>query len=135
MKYWYFYLPVLLALLPITLTTLIGALVGVVQALSSRKPAAKSPEIIPADKPAPPADAAPAAPKRGRGRPRKYPPADPAAPKRKRGRPRKNPPTAAAPAETIPADKPAPLTAAPALPTDLDPVVYTPEEFAALIAD
>ena len=73
------------------------------------------------------------------------------APKRKRGRPRKNPPKqrpeiisaadthAAAPAHAPAAPAaptPAADTPAPALPLlpKLDPIVYTPDEFAAMIA-
>lgn len=134
MKYWYCYIPAMLALLPLLLSTICDCIADSAKQRAARKnPPKQRPEIISADAtPAPPAQAdTPAAPKRGRGRPRKYPPADPAAPKRKRGRPRKNPPTQRA--EIISATD----TTAPALPLllpKLDPVVYTPDSFAALIA-
>lgn len=149
MKYWYCYIPAMLALLPLLLSTICDCIAESAKQRAARKnPPKQRPEIISADAtPAPPAQAdTPAAPKRGRGRPRKYPPADPAAPKRKRGRPRKNPPkqrpeiisadaTPAAPAHAAPTS--AADTTAPALPLllpTLDPVVYTPDSFAALIA-
>ena len=150
MKYWYCYIPAMLALLPLLLSTIFDCIADSAKQRAARKnPQKQRPEIISADAtPAPPAQAdTTAAPKRGRGRPRKYPPADPAAPKRKRGRPRKNPPTQraeiisatdthAAPAHA-PAAPAAPIPAAdthaPALPK-LDPIVYTPESFAAMIA-
>lgn len=154
MKYWYCYIPAMLALLPLLLSTIFDCIADSAKQRAARKnPPKQRPEIISADPtPAPPAQAdTPAAPKRGRGRPRKYPPADPAAPKRKRGRPRKNPPTqraeiisadatpaAPAHAPTAPAaPTPAADTTAPALPLllpKLDPIVYTPDSFAALIA-
>ena len=155
MKYWYCYIPALLALLPLLLSTIVDCIANSAKQRAARKNQPKQrPEIISAaDTPAPTAQAdTPAAPKRGRGRPRKYPPADPAAPMRKRGRARKNQPkqrpeiisaadthaaapahAPAAPAAPTPADD----TTAPALPLllpKLDPVVYTPDEFAALIA-
>ena len=155
MKYWYCYIPALLALLPLLFSTIVDCIADSAKQRAARKnPPKQRPEIISADAtPAPPAQAdTPAAPKRGRGRPRKYPPADPAAPKRKRGRPRKNPQTqrpeiisatdtpAAAPANapaapaapTPAADTPAPVL--PLLLPKLDPIVYTPDEFAAMIA-
>ena len=142
MKYWYCYIPALLALLPLLLSTIVDCIANSAkQRAVCKNPPKQRPEIISADAtPAPPSQAdTPAAPKRGRGRPRKYPPADPAAPKRKRGRPRKNPPTQRA--EIISAadtpDAPTPADETPALPLllpKLDPVVYTPDEFAALIA-
>lgn len=153
MKYWYCYIPAMLALLPLLFSTIVDCIADSAKQRAARKNQPKQrPEIISADAtPAPPAQAdTPAAPKRGRGRPRKYPPADPAAPKRKRGRPRKNPTTQRA--EIIPAaDTPAApdnAPAAPAAPTPaadtpapalllpkLDPIVYTPDEFAAMIAE
>ena len=154
MKYWYCYIPALLALLPLLLSTIVDCIANSAkQRAVCKNPPKQRPEIISADAtPAPPSQAdTPAAPKRGRGRPRKYPPADPAAPKRKRGRPRKNPQTqraeiisaadtpAAAPAHapaahaaSTPADD-TPAPAPPLLPK-LDPIVYTPDEFAALIS-
>lgn len=145
MKYWYCYIPAMLALLPLLLSTICDCIADSAKQRSACKNSPKQrPEIISAaDTPAPPVQAeTPAAPKRGRGRPRKYPPADPAAPKRKRGRPRKNPPTQRAEiisATDTPAAAPTPAadTPAPALPLllpKLDPVVYTPDSFAALIA-
>lgn len=144
MKYWYCYIPAMLALLPLLLSTICDCIADSAKQRAARKnPPKQRPEIISADAtPAPPAQAeTPAAPKRGRGRPRKYPPADPAAPKRKRGRPRKNPTTQRAEiisaADTPAAPTPAADTTAPALPLllpKLDPVVYTPDSFAALIA-
>ena len=143
MKYWYCYIPAMLALLPLLLSTIFDCITDSAKQRAARKnPPKQRPEIISAaDTPAPttPADT-PAAPKRGRGRPRKYPPADPAAPKRKRGRPRKNPPTQRAEiisAADTPAPTPAADTPAPALPLllpKLDPIVYTPDEFAAMLA-
>lgn len=153
MKYWYCYIPAMLALLPLLLSTICDCIAESAKQRAARKnPPKQRPEIISAaDTPAPtPAADTPAAPKRGRGRPRKYPPADPAAPKRKRGRPRKNPPTqraeiisaddapaASAHAPAAPdAPTPAagtPVSALPLLPK-LDPIVYTPDSFAALIA-
>ena len=160
MKYWYCYIPAMLALLPLLLSTICDCIADSAKQRAARKnPPKQRPEIISADDtPAPtPAADTPAAPKRGRGRPRKYPPADPAAPKRKRGRPRKNQPTQRPTqrAEIIsaadtPAAAPERATAAPAAPTPaadtpapalplllptLDPIVYTPDTFAALIAD
>ena len=144
MKYWYCYIPAMLALLPLLLSTIVDCIADSAKQRAARKnPPKQRAEIISAaDTPTPtPAEDTPAAPKRGRGRPRKYPPADPAAPKRKRGRPRKNPPTQRA--EIISADAtpaaptPAADTTAPALPLllpKLDPIVYTPDEFAAMIA-
>ena len=154
MKYWYCYIPAMIALLPLLFSTIVDCIADSAKQRAARKNQPKQrPEIISAaDTPAPPAQAdTPAAPKRGRGRPRKYPPADPAAPKRKRGRPRKNPTTqraeiisaadtAAAPAHAPAAPAaptPAADTPAPALPMllpKLDPIVYTPESFAAMIA-
>lgn len=144
MKYWYCYIPALLALLPLLFSTIVDCIADSAKQHAARKnPPKQRPEIISADAtPAPPAQAeTPAAPKRGRGRPRKYPPADPAAPKRKRGRPRKNPPTQRAEiisaTDTPAAPTSAADTTAPALPLllpTLDPVVYTPDSFAALIA-
>lgn len=152
MKYWYCYIPAMLALLPLLLSTIFDCIADSAKQRSACKNSPKQrPEIISEDAtPAPPAQAdTPAAPKRGRGRPRKYPPADPAAPKRKRGRPRKNPPTqraeiisaddthAAAPAHApaaTAAPTPAEDTPAPALLLPkLDPIIYTPDSFAALI--
>lgn len=151
MKYWYCYIPAMLALLPLLFSTIVDCIADSAKQRAARKNQPKQrPEIISAaDTPAPTAQAdTPAAPKRGRGRPRKYPPADPAAPKRKRGRPRKNQPTQraeiisaddapaasahapAAPAAPTPADE---TPALPLLPT-LDPIVYSPESFAAMIA-
>ena len=146
MKYWYCYIPAMLSLLPLLLSTIFDCIAeSAKQRAACKNQPKQRPEIISADAtPAPPAQAeTPAAPKRGRGRPRKYPPADPAAPKRKRGRPRKNPQTQraeiisatdtpAAPAAPTPAaDTPAP--ALPLLLPKLDPIIYTPDSFAALI--
>lgn len=154
MKYWYCYIPAMLALLPLLLSTICDCIADSAKQRAARKnPPKQRPEIISAaDTPAPTPAADTPAPKRGRGRPRKYPPADPAAPKRKRGRPRKNPPTQRAEiisADDTPAAAPANAPAAPAAPTPaaetpapalplllptLDPIVYTPDSFAAMIA-
>ena len=137
MKYWYCYIPAMLALMPLLLSTIFDCIADSAKQRAARKnPPKQRPEIISAD--ATPAQAdPPAAPKRGRGRPRKYPPADPAAPKRKRGRPRKYPPADPAAPANAPAAPAAPTPAAdtPALLLPkLDPIVYTPDEFAAMIA-
>lgn len=83
MKYWYCYIPAMLSLLPLLLSTICDCIADSAKQHAARKnPPKQRPEIISADDtPAPtPAADTPAAPKRGRGRPRKYPPADPAAP-------------------------------------------------------
>ena len=140
MKYWYCYIPAMLALLPLLLSTIFDCIADSAKQRAARKnPPKQRPEIISADAtPAPPAQAdTPAAPKRGRGRPRKYPPADPAAPKRGRGRPRKYPPADPAAPAHAPAAPAAPTPAAdtPALLLPkLDPIIYTPDEFAAIIS-
>ena len=140
MKYWYCYIPAMLAMLPLLLSTIFDCIADSAKQRAARKnPPKQRPEIISADAtPAPPAQAdTPAAPKRGRGRPRKYPPADPAAPKRGRGRPRKYPPADPAAPAHAPAAPAAPTPAAdtPALLLPkLDPIIYTPDEFAAIIS-
>ena len=94
MKYWYCYIPAMLALLPLLLSTIFDCIADSAKQRAARKnPPKQRPEIISADAtPAAPAHAAP----------------------------------------TSAAD-----TTAPALPLllpTLDPVVYTPDSFAALIA-